>query len=249
MKQSRFLKYFLFVLIVSASLANDSTKINNSKINVKDTIQNIVPNKQNIQESASILNNSGNDDWTKTAGFWVALFVAVIALGGLGFGIYQYKMRKKDAMYIKQAELDAKQEHEDNKDEVIRETNETRYHKTLENELSTIKILGSADIESIQVKLMDTFVSLIISETFHSEDRFNRDIRESEMQEKKDFSPEEIIERAFQKSRMMLIIGDPGSGKTTLVKYYTLTNIEQTKWADMTFYLPLRELIWEDGEI
>jgi formylglycine-generating enzyme required for sulfatase activity/energy-coupling factor transporter ATP-binding protein EcfA2 len=59
------------------------------------------------------------------------------------------------------------------------------------------------------------------------------------------------MKRAFQKYRLLLVIGDPGSGKTTLVKYYAVNCLDTAKSGYTQFgfshevlplYFPLREL-------
>ena len=99
-----------------------------------------------------------------------------------------------------------------------------RYRATLTEELGKLKMLGSPDIDSVQVRLDDTFVPLRISHTWKTDDRYSRRKRKAampmEMQEEmKPHSPDELMRRVFPEYRLLLVIGDPGSGKTTLMKY------------------------------
>ena len=47
------------------------------------------------------------------------------------------------------------------------------YEQSLREELGTIRIIGSPDIDSVAVDLLDTFVSLSISPTWRSERQFD----------------------------------------------------------------------------
>lgn len=125
-----------------------------------------------------------------------------------------------------------------------------RYRATLTEELGKLKMLGSPDIDSVQVRLDDTFVPLRISHTWKTDDRYHRRKREAAMQEEmKPHSPDELMRRVFPEYRLLLVIGDPGSGKTTLMKYYALCCLQQKQerlfgnaGAVRVFFLPLREL-------
>ncbi|UCH96488.1 MAG: SUMF1/EgtB/PvdO family nonheme iron enzyme [Candidatus Aminicenantes bacterium] len=116
-------------------------------------------------------------------------------------------------------------------------------------------MLGSPDIESKTVRLEDTFVSLCISESWRSEERFEPG-KKTEAFYDRHLTPEQVMKKAFKKHRMMLVIGDPGSGKTTLLKYYAVTCLNK-KYRQLGFtgdvfpiYFPLRELDFnkEDNE-
>jgi formylglycine-generating enzyme required for sulfatase activity/energy-coupling factor transporter ATP-binding protein EcfA2 len=133
-------------------------------------------------------------------------------------------------------------------------TDEDIYCAALEEELGTIDMLGSPDIESKTVKLEDAFVSLRISEYWRSEERFNKE-NKIEMFADRHLTPGQVMERAFKKHRLLLIIGDPGSGKTTLLKYYAVKCLDKTdkKYRELGFeqeimpmYFPLRELEFDE---
>ncbi len=51
-------------------------------------------------------------------------------------------------------------------------------------------------------------------------------------------NPDEVMQRAFKKRRMLLVIGDPGLGKTTLLKYYALCALEDDHFKRLGFAAP-----------
>lgn len=131
-----------------------------------------------------------------------------------------------------------------------------RYRATLTEELGKLKMLGSPDIDSVQVRLDDTFVPLRISHTWKTDERYHRRKREAAMQEEmRPHSPDELMRRVFPEYRLLLVIGDPGAGKTTLMKYYALCCLQGQQarlFGDdagsvRVFFLPLRELKRDDA--
>ncbi|MCX6581718.1 MAG: SUMF1/EgtB/PvdO family nonheme iron enzyme [Candidatus Aminicenantes bacterium] len=177
-------------------------------------------------------------------------------LAALVFGIYQYVKRRRDKRLGKTAELEAEEEFIKKKQKHVEKTCEDFYSEALRAELGNIDMLGSPDIESKTVKLSAAFVSLRISEYWRSETRFGQNAHEApvgplEYEGKPYSTPEEVMNRAFQEYRLLLIIGDPGSGKTTLMKYYAMHCLDKdnNKCRQLGFseqvlpiYFPLREL-------
>ena len=99
------------------------------------------------------------------------------------------------------------------------------------------------------VNLLDAFVSLDLSETWHSESRFDPEKMKQPSADEKHTNPENVLKRAFRKFRLLLLIGDPGSGKTTLMKYYAISCLKDEGYKKFGFkekvlplYFPLREL-------
>ena len=127
---------------------------------------------------------------------------------------------------------------------------ERRYQATLKEELGNIRLIGSPDIDSVQVNLDDTFVPLRISHNWKTEDRYKKGKHGAALQEEMyHHSPDEMMKQVFPKYRMLLVIGDPGSGKTTLMKYYALCCLQNkqdrlfgSQSPVRVFYLPLRDL-------
>jgi formylglycine-generating enzyme required for sulfatase activity/energy-coupling factor transporter ATP-binding protein EcfA2 len=173
---------------------------------------------------------------------WTDAIPWAIAAAALIFAVYKYVIDR----------IDKKKE----KKKKIRQarTDEDIYCAALEEELGTIDMLGSPDIESKTVKLEDAFVSLRISEYWRSEERFNKGGKIQPFDDRH-LTPGQVMERAFKKHRLLLIIGDPGSGKTTLLKYYAVKCLDKInkKYRELGFereimpmYFPLRELEFDE---
>ena len=220
-------------------------------------------------------NQNMSSDGNITIGNLIALGVGLILLAGLFFNIYVRRKSVRHAQEIEQVKLEVKEEYEKkleqqrlerlkNEERAKREvaderaqikqqqktkTAEQRYRDALQEELGSIKILGSPDIESVPVNLLDAFVSLDLSETWRSESRFYSEKLKQPGADEKHTNPENVLKRAFKNYRLLLLIGDPGSGKTTLMKYYAISCLQGQEYKKFGFkervlplYFPLREL-------
>jgi formylglycine-generating enzyme required for sulfatase activity/energy-coupling factor transporter ATP-binding protein EcfA2 len=173
---------------------------------------------------------------------WTDAVPWAIAVAALIFAVYRYVVDRIDKSRKKKKKIRQAR------------TDEDIYCAALEEELGTIDMLGSPDIESKTVKLEDAFVSLRISESWRSEERFNKGEKIAAFDDRH-LTPGQVMERAFKKHRLLLIIGDPGSGKTTLLKYYAVKCLDKTdkKYRELGFereimpmYFPLRELEFDE---
>ncbi len=234
----------LLLIYLPALFAQETSQIDAAK-QQQDTQGEADSLSRNIK---SINFDHGEKD---SAGFdfkkWIPWILSVILSFLL---IVQYFRMKPDAFRKKTGELEAEAESEKKKDETQKTGVEQILKKALTEELGSIRLLGSPEIQNIPVKLLDSFVNLRISETFRSEEQFENK-RKQHIKEfvDRDFNPDEILKRAFSRYRMLLIIGDPGFGKTTLLKYYAITCLDggyQKLGFDkpiLPLYLPLRELV------
>ncbi|TLU87727.1 MAG: NACHT domain-containing protein [Chlorobium sp.] len=177
-----------------------------------------------------------------------ALTAVIAAVGWILF-FYQRKNIKPDAAKKTEGELEAKQQFVEKEQERRAKTDYECYQEALKEELGTISLLGTHALENIPVSLTSVFVSLRLSDTWRSETRFYPDTCHAPQTEGSVRSPEEVMRLVFEKNRLLLVIGDPGSGKTTLIKYYALSCFENAHYKKLgfkkpvhVFYIPLREL-------
>ncbi|NTU54275.1 MAG: SUMF1/EgtB/PvdO family nonheme iron enzyme [Chlorobiaceae bacterium] len=174
---------------------------------------------------------------------------AVITAIALLFGVYQYRKRISDAQKKKEAELDVQEKHDDQINQSQNKKDEKRYRERLRVELLKSSIFGmpSIDGENEEVDQPDTFVSLDLdaAESYCNEgfelSRVQRSAVEPEFE-----NPVSALQKAIQSSRMLLIIGEPGAGKTTIIKHFALMDdLELTGFSTPVpvMYLPLSKMI------
>ena len=188
---------------------------------------------------------------------WISIGILLVALLSLSLNLYLFLRRKKERKAQKIEELEIADEFNEKKKEMEARTSEEIYCAALKEELGFIDLLGSPDIESKTVTLEDAYVSLHISESWRSETRFETRKNPVDHEQERRLTPEQVMKRAFQKHRVLLIIGDPGSGKTTLLKYYAVHCLdkENQKYRKLGFtqevlplFFPLRELEYIKNE-
>jgi formylglycine-generating enzyme required for sulfatase activity len=187
---------------------------------------------------------------------WIKVGPLIVGVAGFVSAIVMYLKRPQVEKRVETAKKEAGKEFDERVEHRKSQTVEDRFRATLREELGWVKMLGSPDIPTLPVHLLDTFVSLRISETWRTEERFAPTMDGGEREGKRDFTPEEIMKRAFANRRMLLIIGDPGSGKTTLLKYYTICSMspEHCKWLGfdrppVPVYFPLRQIHGDGKQI
>ncbi len=184
---------------------------------------------------------------------------------GIGYALYTYIKRRRDErakqMVIQQAQQDFKEDLRAGNSR----TSEEVYRAVLKEELGYLQFMGSPDVDCSNVPLEDAFVSLCVSESWRSEERFGMGPgKEKQMENmhramKDSIGPAQVMARAFKEDafRLLMVIGDPGSGKTTLMKHYAQRCLDYRGkgWLELGFsqpvfpiYFPLRDLQFgEDG--
>ncbi len=274
----------VFILIASQVFARQVSQLQDSITTQQDSSQVTTLKDSTFQNKAqkdSSKNQSPNKSKEIEFKDMITLGAFLVALAGLFFGIYRHRKSIETAKKIEQAKqevqeeyekklmdlrlegakkfeiakMQAKDEHEEQKQFRHAQTAEEQYTEALKEELGSIRLLGSPDIENVPVNLLDAFVSLDISESWRSEKRFQSCEMSAQPLEDRHSSPEEVLQRAFKYFRLLLIIGDPGSGKTTLMKYYAMSCLRNHDYNKFGFdepilpiYFPLRELEPKDGK-
>ncbi len=157
------------------------------------------------------------------------------------------------------AAKEAEDEFEKQKQQRTAATVEKDYRNLIREKLGTIDLLGHEELDNIKVNLDDAFVTLHI----------DRHLRRPEL----NLSPEQLAEldldsdgemiidtdnvdpamlmRTAYKlgNRLLLIAGFPGSGKTTVMKFYAMSCLEPGRRSNlglendvMPLFLPLRDI-------
>ena len=118
-----------------------------------------------------------------------------------------------------------------------------RYHERLKEELGKNSIFGMPGIDGDKeaVNLPDTFVPLDISVN----ERYKQQGIEGSESKTSDVNPEDALLYAVERSRLLLIIGEPGSGKTTIIKHFALSSTIRLKgfaFPVPILYMPLSKM-------
>jgi len=240
----------LFILFAHCVLlqAQDSTILKQQPALSRDSIPQISPPAALSREAQTVKLVEPEKKTTAPVD-WATALAALAAVAGFLFGLYQYRMRKRDKKQEKLAELQAQEEFEQGKRQQQARTAEEQYRDKLKEELGSIKMLGSPEIENLPVNVNDAFVHLDISETWRTDSRFDPEKPARMESGERLFPPDKTMQRAFEQHRVLLIIGDPGSGKTTLMQYYAMCCLDGKSHGRLGFaqpvlpmYFPLREL-------
>ena len=171
--------------------------------------------KRQAQESAPNSDKpSNNGFWTK----WLNIIFVVVGLiisgiaAFIGYKTYKY-YTSQERHRVKEKRIIKKEQHK-NDDKLYRER--------LREELGKNSIFGMPGIDGDKeaVNLPDTFVPLDISV---NKEHQQQGIEGSEAKTS-DVNPEDALLYAVKRSRMLLIIGEPGSGKTTIIKHFALSS-------------------------
>ncbi|NOY60253.1 MAG: NACHT domain-containing protein, partial [Calditrichaeota bacterium] len=236
----------LFILSASPVMAQQNVAPDTTKTDSLHTLQTSTSHVQEIQKPQV--------DWDKRMPWIIASGMFLIALAGLVFGLYRFQKRRKVAREDAFEDEQGKHDFKDQQKEEKAKGQAGQYKAFLKDELGTIGILGSSQVSALQVNVLETFISLDLSEDVHTEEKYRRNSQNVSYCRQNNLSPEDVVRRAFSKFRMLLILGDPGSGKTTLLKYFAVSCIEGEykkfgfKREPLTMFLPMREIDFKDKQ-
>ncbi len=146
----------------------------------------------------------------------VGIIAALTTLIDWRTGLRSKRKTEKLAEAAKRGEIEF--EHEMEQDIAVRtvEDIEYRYLKAVKAEHEAIMLLGFQASSNLQLRTLEIFVSLRLTETWRNE-RLH-DFSGVRLH----LSPEQVLQRSLLKKQLLLIIGDPGSGKTTLLRYFAM---------------------------
>ncbi len=146
-----------------------------------------------------------------------ALSVIIPAVGLIislliGYMTYSYNT-SQERHKVKEKKIIKKKQHK---------TDDKIYRERLKEELGKNSIFGMPGIDGVKeaVNLPDTFVPLDISVN----ERHKQQGIDGSEDKMSDVNPENALIYAVERSQLLLIIGEPGSGKTTIIKHFALSN-------------------------
>jgi formylglycine-generating enzyme required for sulfatase activity/energy-coupling factor transporter ATP-binding protein EcfA2 len=195
------------------------------------------------EQAKSVQTNAGAWDWKL-----VLTAVGVLLTGAAGINAYKKLFDKGKPEET--AKLEAQQEFKENAEDEESARQYEEYKQCLIAEHDQSALPSTTVIESFTVSLSGTYVSLWLSDTLRTEEIIGHFGKLLEDDGQRYRTPQEVLCRAFEdERRMLLVIGAPGSGKTTLLRHYLLSMLKDGKYDDFGFqpatklaFLALREL-------
>ncbi len=148
---------------------------------------------------------------------------------------FQRKKRIPDVISSTTEVLNAQNEHSKRQKEDEARKNADWYQQALITDRDKCGIPSSSAFTSFMVKLSDTFVSLSLSISG----------QEQKLETTQGFAgrhlePSKVMSQAFDRYRLLLVLGDPGSGKTTLLSHYVLKLLKDACFGEFGFTEPLK---------
>jgi formylglycine-generating enzyme required for sulfatase activity len=185
--------------------------------------------------------------------YWPA--AAIVALFASIFAVFKYVRRNPDAQKKKIFEKAGEREFDQSVRQQDDRDNEKRYKDYLKGQLGRSRIIGmpGLDGDSSSVDLLETFVQLdldkdvddLMRRPFEGE-RVVRSLTEHECETAEDALAAAIGEG----KRMLVIIGEPGAGKSTIIRRFALSDHCKLPGASdplRVSYLPLH--VMKAGEV
>jgi len=249
-----------FIILAILLYAQDKPPNQEKGFSNKDTPQTVRTTENTTKKGAKqpALSTSREEskkgwEWKE----WLSIIGLIVALGSLFLSYRQRRRLKEYAKLKKIAELETEIEClKREKEESDLKKNEDEYCNSLKRNMDSIQLIGLPGFEAKPIKLDNLFVSLQISDILRTENRFDPQKQMTDF-EIEPLTPEDMIKKAFNEYRLLLIVGDPGSGKTILLKYYAVNCLKKNKIINREFgfeenvlpvYFPLRELEYENDE-
>ena len=229
------------------------------------------PDSLVVQEGEQVVPERATAQKDEESGWdWQAIGVIVaLAIAVVGWGLFFYQRQKmlQDAKRQRFAELEAEEEHRRQQEEKRRkkefqkkqerlETDEEQYLEHLCRSLKKSEIFGFRGIDGAEesVGVTETFVPLDIDveSKYESEADRRRSFERHEQDELQYVKPEEALAYTVTNDkRMLLIIGEPGSGKTTIIKHFALNRNLRLPGCDdkpVILYIPLKSMAMQGAE-
>ncbi len=183
----------------------------------------------------------------------ILLTISILANLVMAFLAYwRYLRRRRLAREKAREETHGRHEGQKEIEEERRDHALAEYKDCLKRELGELKILGSPDIKSIPVELMDTFVSLEMelgTDNIHVDGNGRGtsevDAGRQEIGQRMSLEPDDALKFAFARKRFLVIKGLPGSGKTSLLQYFVIQCLENDGYKRFGFANPVIPLYLE----